>query len=155
MNTTVVSTPIGKLLLEEENGKLVKCLPTRKKLVSKTTSPTLKITTVALKKYFAGDKDALNKIPIKLNGTDFQIKVWKEIKKIKYSKTKSYSELAKTINKEKAVRAVGTGCGKNQLLLFIPCHRVLGKNNKLGGFSAGVEKKRFLLEHEGALPSSP
>ena len=83
------------------------------------------------------------------NGTDFQIKVWKEIKKIKHSKTKSYSELAKAIKKEKAVRAVGTGCGKNPLLLFIPCHRVLAKNSKLGGFSAGVEKKRFLLEHEG------
>ena len=149
MNVAVISSPIGRLLLEEENGKLVKCLPTRKKLTNTKLSPTLKKTKIALEKYFSGDKNSLNKIPIKLNGTDFQIKVWKEIKKIKYSKTKSYSELAKAINKEKAVRAVGTGCGKNSLLLFIPCHRVLGKNNKLGGFSAGVEKKRFLLEHEG------
>ncbi len=153
MNEIVINSLIGKLILEEVNGKLTKCLPTKKKLTKKNTSPILKEAQIAIEKYFAGDKSSLKKIPIKLNGTDFQNQVWKEIKKIQFSKTKSYSELAKAINKEKAVRAVGTGCGRNSLLLFIPCHRVLAKNNKLGGFSAGTEKKKFLLEHEKATHS--
>ena len=149
MNQAVIKSPIGKLLLEETNGKLTKCLPTNKNTTNKIQSPTLKKAKIAIEKYFGGNTYSLAKVPILLSGTDFQLKVWNGIKKIKHGKTKSYSELAKSIKKEKAIRAVGTACGKNPLLLFIPCHRVVAKNNKLGGFSAGIEKKSFLLTHEG------
>jgi len=149
MGGAVIDSPIGKLLLEEHNDKLTKCWPTKKKISKKIDSKFLILVSKSIQDYFLGKKDSLNKIPLAIDGTEFQIAVLKNIKKIKPGKTKSYSELAVSIKREKAVRAVGTACGRNPLLLFVPCHRVLAKNNKLGGFSAGIERKRLLLEHEG------
>ena len=81
-----------------------------------------------------------------LVGTDFQIKVWNEIKKIPKGSTLTYKELAKKINKPKAYRAVANACGKNPYPIIIPCHRVVGSNGNIGGYSdeGGVEKKIFL-----------
>lgn len=149
MGEAVIDSPIGKLLLEERNDKLTKCWPTKKKVSKKIDSKFLIFVSKSIQDYFLGKKDPLNKIPLAIDGTEFQVAVLKSIKKITPGKTKSYSELAESIKREKAVRAVGTACGKNPLLLFIPCHRVLAKGNKLGGFSAGVEKKKMLLKHEG------
>ena len=81
-------------------------------------------------------------------GTAFQKSVWKEMSRIPYGKTLTYAQIAKRIGKPKAVRAVGTACGKNPLLVLIPCHRVVGSNGGLGGYSAGIPKKVWLLAHE-------
>ena len=88
-----------------------------------------------------------------LIGTDFQIKVWKEIKKIPKGSTLTYKELAKKINKPKAYRAVANACGKNPYPIIIPCHRVIGSNGNIGGYSdkGGVEKKIFLLKSENVI----
>ena len=85
-----------------------------------------------------------------LIGTDFQIRVWKGIKKIPKGSTLSYKELAKKINKPKAYRAVANACGKNPYPIIIPCHRVIGSNGNIGGYSdiGGVKKKIFLLKSE-------
>ncbi len=105
-----------------------------------------------LKAYFNGELDALNSIPIKyfnLNqGTPFQIKVWKEIAKIKTSKTLTYKDISIKVNSPNAMRAVGGAVGKNPFLIFFPCHRVLGQNKKITGFSAGIDNKKFLLDLE-------
>ncbi len=85
-----------------------------------------------------------------LNGTAFQRQVWQAIAGIPFGQTKTYGELAKDIGRPKAVRAVGSACGKNPLPLFIPCHRVVGSKGGLGGFSAGLPWKIFLLEAEHA-----
>ena len=87
-------------------------------------------------------------LPIKLKGTDFQKKVWNELLKIPYGETDSYFDIAKNINKEKALRAVGTAIGKNPLLIVVPCHRVINKNGNLGGFACGLEVKKKLLKTE-------
>jgi len=87
-------------------------------------------------------------LPIKLIGTDFQKEVWKKLDTIPFGKTISYQELANLIKKPKAVRAVANAVGKNKLLIIIPCHRIIGKDNSLTGFSAGLENKIFLLKHE-------
>ena len=90
-------------------------------------------------------------LPIKLKGTDFQKKVWNELLKIPYGETGSYFDIAKNINKEKALRAVGTAIGKNPLLIVVPCHRVINKNGNLGGFACGLEVKKKLLKIENII----
>ena len=89
----------------------------------------------------------------KLNGTKFQISVWKEIKKIPKGQTKTYKDIAVALKKPKSSRAVANACGKNPLLIEIPCHRVIRSDGKLGGYSGkgGMKQKRKLLKEEGVL----
>ena len=82
-------------------------------------------------------------------GTAFQKDVWNVLVTIRPSTTMSYSEVARAIDRPKAARAVGTACGANPIPLLIPCHRVLGANGRLGGFSAGLRWKLMLLNREG------
>ena len=89
----------------------------------------------------------------KLNGTKFQISVWEEIKKIPKGQTKTYKDIALALKNPKSFRAVANACGKNPLLIEIPCHRVIRSDGKLGGYSGkgGMKQKRKLLKEEGAL----
>ena len=98
--------------------------------------------------YFAGKrtKFELNIYP---KGTEFQKKVWAELLKISYGKTKSYQEIAEAIGNTNAQRAVGSACNKNPILLIIPCHRVVGANGNLIGYAGGIKTKITLLKHEG------
>jgi O-6-methylguanine DNA methyltransferase len=82
-------------------------------------------------------------------GTDFQQQVWTAMGEIPFGRTSSYGELARAIGRPKATRAVGTACGANPIPLLVPCHRVLAANNRLGGFSSGLDWKRLLLGREG------
>ena len=87
-------------------------------------------------------------MPIDLHGTPFQQIVWKALQEIPYGQTVSYSDIAERIEKPNAVRAVGTAIGANPVLIIVPCHRVIAKSGKLGGFRAGLEMKEQLLELE-------
>ena len=89
----------------------------------------------------------------KLIGTEFQINVWEDIKKIPKGQTKTYKDIAVALKKPKSSRAVANACGKNPLLIEIPCHRVIRSDGKLGGYSGkgGMKQKRKLLKEEGAL----
>ena len=88
-------------------------------------------------------------LPIRYNGTGFQVSVWKELVKVPYGELITYQELANRVGKPKGVRAVANAVGKNQLLIINPCHRVIGSNHTLTGFSAGINNKIKLLELEG------
>ena len=107
-------------------------------------TPLLQRTIQQLQEYFLGQRKEFD-LPINLKGTNFQIKVWQELQKIPYGEVISYSELAERINCPKAIRAVGGACGKNPILIIVPCHRVLGKNGNLTGFSGGINYKEKLL----------
>ena len=100
-----------------------------------------------LKEYFSGERRFFN-FPYRLTGTDFQNEVWAEIAKIPYGETISYKELAERINKPQAIRAVAAAAGENKLLIALPCHRVIGTDGSLTGFSAGLKIKEQLLELE-------
>ena len=100
-----------------------------------------------LDEYFAGKRKKFD-IPIKLDGTDFQIKVWKELLKIPYGETCSYLDIAKCIGNPKASRAVGMANNKNKIIIIVPCHRVIGSNKKLVGYACGLDVKEKLLELE-------
>jgi methylated-DNA-[protein]-cysteine S-methyltransferase len=86
-----------------------------------------------------------------LEGTEFQVKVWRAIAKIPKGEVRTYKELARIIKKPKAIRAVANACGKNPYPIKIPCHRVVGSNGYLGGYSAkgGIKQKKSLLKQEG------
>lgn len=81
-------------------------------------------------------------------GTEFQKKVWQELQKIPYGETRTYSQIAEYIGAPRAVRAVATAIAKNPILVFIPCHRVISKSKKLGGYRGGLQLKEFLLNLE-------
>ena len=97
-------------------------------------------------RYLEGDDAVI--LPLKLQGTDFQRRVWNELRKIPHGETRSYAEIARAIGSPNASRAVGSACGKNRHGLYIPCHRVLGSSGKLGGFYWGLDKKQDLLAYE-------
>ena len=87
-------------------------------------------------------------IPLQQQGTNFQNKVWNKLVEIPYSNTISYLELAKRLGDPKCIRAAASANGKNNIAIIVPCHRVIGSNNKLVGYAGGLWRKQWLLEHE-------
>lgn len=102
--------------------------------------------------YFDGKRITFN-VPLITPGTEFQRKVWDELKQIPYGQTCSYREQANTIGNPKAVRAVASANGHNRIAIIIPCHRVIGSNGELTGYAGGLERKRWLLKHESSYVS--
>ena len=102
---------------------------------------------VQLDEYLNGDRTCFD-IPVLMVGTDFQKSVWEALMEIHYGKTASYLDIAKFINKEKAVRAVASANGANSMSLVIPCHRIIGSNGDLVGYGGGVAVKKRLLKLE-------
>jgi methylated-DNA-[protein]-cysteine S-methyltransferase len=100
--------------------------------------------------YFAGDLTSVDSIPVCTEGTAFQKRVWAELRNIAAGTTISYGELAKRIGKPNASRAVGLANGSNPIAIVVPCHRVIGANGSLTGYGGGMERKRWLLQHESA-----
>lgn len=105
----------------------------------------------AVSAYFAGDVIALDGLTVRTAGTDFQRSVWAALRAIPAGQTRSYGQLAAAIGSPKAVRAAGLANGQNPIAVIVPCHRVIGANGTLTGYAGGLERKRWLLAHEGAL----
>jgi methylated-DNA-[protein]-cysteine S-methyltransferase len=105
----------------------------------------------ALTRYFAGDLDCLNLIKWRVAGTPFQHKVWNALPKIRVGTTMSYGALAAKLEVPKAMRAVGHANGSNPISVVVPCHRLIGANGSLTGYGGGLERKRWLLQHEGVV----
>jgi methylated-DNA-[protein]-cysteine S-methyltransferase len=100
--------------------------------------------------YFAGEITTFD-LPLGPSGTTFQQRVWSRLREIPFGETISYAELAHRVGDPRAVRAVGGANGRNPLPIVVPCHRVIGADGSLTGFGGGIDRKRWLLEHEGAL----
>ena len=146
-------TPIGSLLIagDKEGIKLInfpKGSQKKKPLPAWTEdSSFFQRAVTEFKKYFTGELKKFS-VPIVLEGTPFQLSVWKELKKISYGTTTNYGELACSIGNPKAARAVGMANRCNPIPVIIPCHRVIGKNGSLTGFGGGLPTKQKLLELE-------
>jgi O-6-methylguanine DNA methyltransferase len=108
--------------------------------------------TAALDAYFAGDLVALDTVPVATGGTDFQKSVWAALRAIPAGETRGYGALAAALGKPGAARAVGLANGMNPVGIVVPCHRVIGASGALTGYAGGMERKRWLLGHEGAVP---
>ena len=130
----------GEYIVKIEFGEILKNVEIKETtLISKTINE--------IKEYLNGNRKKFD-IPIKLNGTGFQKKVWNELLKIPYGETCSYKDIAIRINNEKGVRAVGMANHNNPIAIIVPCHRVIGKNGKLVGYAGGIDIKSKLLEIE-------
>jgi methylated-DNA-[protein]-cysteine S-methyltransferase len=112
-----------------------------------------------LSAYFDGDVEALADVPVATGGTAFQREVWAALREIPCGRTESYGALARRIRRPSAVRAVGLANGANPIGIVVPCHRVVGHDGRLTGYAGGLERKRWLLEHEArslaCRPSQP
>jgi len=158
MHYTHLQTPIGKLRLRANDLRLAGvdhvcqqasegddwCEDIEKK------HPILKLAAEELESFFVGEIENFTTplAPFNSLGTDFQAEVWQALLSIPYGQTQSYADIAASIGKPKAVRAVGAANGKNPLSIFVPCHRVIGKSGKLTGYAGGIEQKKLLLELE-------
>jgi O-6-methylguanine DNA methyltransferase len=111
-------------------------------------SPAPRSLIAALDAYFGGDLNAIDGIPTATGGSDFQRAVWKALRAIPAGSTTSYSELARTIGRAGAARAVGAANGANPIPIVVPCHRVIGADGSLTGFASGLPRKTWLLQHE-------
>ena len=160
---TNYSSPIGKILLiaDEDENLISLSFECQKSLnndiISKAAEKDNLEIFVAAKKwldrYFNGENPAIDGIKLKLSGTDFQLSVWNILKKIPFGKTVTYGEIAKQIKnksggKKMSAQAVGNAVSRNPILIIIPCHRIIGTNGNLVGYSGGIEVKRKLLEFE-------
>jgi methylated-DNA-[protein]-cysteine S-methyltransferase len=148
---TSINSPVGRIYLHADDRNLLGIYFESEKnkieLAVKKINPILKLTIKQLNEYFELHRTHFD-LPLKLLGTDFQIKVWKSLQKIPYGKTKSYGQLASTIGNPKAYRAVGTANGKNNFPIIIPCHRVIKSTGAIGEYSGGDQLKKTLLNLE-------
>jgi O-6-methylguanine DNA methyltransferase len=163
----IIKTPIGEMLaveydcrlcfLEFVDGSFKKHLAPLEKYydtnaVEKET-PILNKLTNQLNAYFNGKLRDFE-LPLTLTGTEFQKSVWSKLSEIPYGKTVNYAWIAGKIGSPKACRAVGQANGSNPISIIIPCHRVIGKSGQLVGYGGKMWRKKWLLEHEGALQPS-
>ena len=147
--TTFHPSPVGDILLRADDGGRLTELFLRHGERPDTTPDDGRFTTIheQLDAYFAGELEAFD-LPFAAHGTPFQMRVWGELIRIPFGETISYSELAHRLGDPKLVRAVGTANGRNPISIVIPCHRVIGADGSLVGYGGGLERKRWLLEHE-------
>jgi methylated-DNA-[protein]-cysteine S-methyltransferase len=155
-------TPVGTLTLaSDDRDRLCRLAfgePTARDLADATlvTEPygVIAETVRQLEEYFAGTRRefALDLAP---QGTEFQLAVWNALLGIPYGETMSYGEMARTVGRPTAFRAVGQANGRNPIAIVVPCHRVIGSDQSLTGFGGGVDNKRVLLALEGAFSLTP
>lgn len=162
-------TPIGRMLIAFDEDGVVRALdwhdyePRMRRLLrlhyvraASDGEVTLRPETLpeavrsALDAYFAGDLDALGAIPVRTGGTEFQRAVWAGLRAIPAGCAWSYADLAAFVGRPRAVRAVGAANGSNPVGVIVPCHRVIGADRTLTGYGGGIERKRWLLQHERA-----
>jgi len=158
-----VATPVGEVLLVTDGEGAVRALDfadyeARMMRLLARHAPRAVLTagrgpeTVrrAVEAWFAGDLTALDGLTVKTGGTAFQRTVWAALRVIPAGETRSYGQLAAAIGSPRAVRAAGLANGQNPVAVIVPCHRVIGANGTLTGYAGGLERKRWLLRHEGA-----
>jgi methylated-DNA-[protein]-cysteine S-methyltransferase len=166
LQLTEIDSPVGRLALAANDGRvcllhfggvtksvraaLARWYPDSAFQSANDPAGAVKI----LRTYFGGDIKAINDVPVEMHGTPFQQKVWAALRRIPVGTTLSYGRLAQLIGEPSAVRAVGAANGANPVALIVPCHRVIGANGTLTGYGGGLDRKRWLLEHEGVRPQT-
>lgn len=158
----VYHSPVGPLGLAAEDGVLVAVtfdgLEPLRAWVARALGPCEALpaadpagVSAALRRFFSGQLDALASVPVRLHGTEFQRRTWEALRRIPAGTTWTYRRLAEELGDPRATRAVGAANGQNPVPVVVPCHRVIGSDGGLTGFGGGLERKRWLLQHEGAL----
>ena len=151
---TRLATPVGELLLTASDTALTGVwfspFDVRPEWTPDDRHAVLLRASRQLTEYFAGTRTTFD-LPLDPEGTAFEHRVWDLLRAIPYGTTTSYGVLARRLGDVKVTRAVGAANGKNPIPIIVPCHRVVGSRGELTGFGGGLDRKRWLLEHEGAL----
>jgi methylated-DNA-[protein]-cysteine S-methyltransferase len=149
--TTYVTSPIGVLALTSNGAALTRLSIADDERtatgVAEEGDPILAAAREQVEAYFDMRLTQFD-LPLEAGGTEFQQRVWESLRTIPFGETISYAELARRVGNPKAVRAVGAANGRNPLMIIVPCHRVIGADGSLTGFGGGIDRKRWLLDHE-------
>jgi len=140
----MIETPLGALRAEADDHGVTVLQFNAPPISTNATNRVLDQLRAELSEYFSGQRAEFT-VAVNPAGTEFQKRVWNELVRIPFGKTISYHELAERIGKPTAGRAVAQANGANPICILVPCHRVIGKDGRLTGYSAGLERKRFLL----------
>src|SRR5687767_784374 len=146
MYTTLHPSPVGDILLKADSEGRLTDLYLRHDVTEAGDGP-FDAVREQLDAYFAGELERFD-LPLALHGTPFQLRVWDELTRIPFAETISYKELALRLGDLKLVRAVGLAHARNPVSIAVPCHRVIGADGTLVGYGGGLERKRWLLDHE-------
>lgn len=138
-----INSTVGKVCVED-NGKAVTAIYFCDKAEQAEMSALTERALTQLNEYFCRIRRVFD-LPLEMHGTEFQLKVWKELCNIPYGETRSYKDIAVKIGNTKAVRAVGGANHKNKLMIVVPCHRVIGADGSLTGYAGGIDVKQKLL----------
>jgi methylated-DNA-[protein]-cysteine S-methyltransferase len=152
----IVDSPIGRLLLRTDGASLTglymdvpgRPFPAMNDSEEAANAVPLPEAVRQLQEYFAGNRRNFD-LPLHPDGTEFQQRVWRALTEIPYGETCSYGELARRIGNPNASRAVGLANGRNPISILVPCHRVIGADGSLTGYGGGLQRKQWLLAHEG------
>ncbi|WP_163321862.1 methylated-DNA--[protein]-cysteine S-methyltransferase [Draconibacterium mangrovi] len=146
--TRYMNSPVGWLKLQSTETALAAVSFDSEKAENSADQPNiLENAESQLREYFAGERKNFN-LQLAPEGTDFQQKIWELVQNVDFGATASYLDIAKLSGSEKNTRAVGLANGKNPIPIIIPCHRIVGSSGKLTGYAGGLERKRWLLNHE-------
>ena len=147
-------TVIGNICIGENNNHIV-MIKFKEDVGSavKKETPLIKETIKQLSQYFEGKRNRFD-LPLQLDGTNFQVKVWNALLRIPYGQVWSYKRLAEEVGNPKACRAVGLANNRNPISIVVPCHRVIGSNGSLTGYASGLDNKRYLLDLESTTTNS-
>lgn len=139
-----ISTPIGPLTVELEDERVVAAMFDLEATASRHRHPVAGM----LSEYFEGDVTALDEVPVSIPGETFRARAQRALREIPAGHTITYLELARAAGSPKAVRAAGSACATNPIGVIVPCHRVQRSGGGIGGYAGGLDRKRWLLEHE-------
>lgn len=151
MFISTLNSPIGRLQISA-NEQEVFTISFPEEIAEENPNGISELAKSQFEEYFEGNRIVFD-FPMVQTGTDFQQSVWNELRKIEAGYPISYAALSKRLKKPLAIRAIASANGKNNLIIAVPCHRVIGSNGDLVGFSAGLWRKKWLLEHEAAISS--
>jgi methylated-DNA-[protein]-cysteine S-methyltransferase len=142
-------SPLGPLSLETDDAGRLTALCLDRPSAAPLPPPAI---AAAITAYFAGELAALDRLAVAPAGTQFQQRVWAQLRAIPPGETRSYQALATALGQPGAARAIGLANGRNPVALVIPCHRVIGADGRLTGYAGGLAAKAWLLTHECAIP---
>ncbi len=143
-------SPLGDYKITSRDEAITAVELLREDRVEENITPVVQQCINELDEYFSRGRKFFT-VPLNPQGTAFQNKVWSELQEIPFGTTINYTELSQRIGDLKAIRAVGLANGQNPIAIIIPCHRVIGKDGNLVGYAGGLDKKEWLLEHEGII----
>ena len=143
----LIETPIGQIIIRADDTHILEVKFGSSDAIFSSPNAITEVCKEQLQEYFSHKRTTFS-IPLDPKGTDFQRSVWNTIQTIPFGKTDFYANIASRIKNPLAVRGVGGALGKNPIVIIIPCHRIIGKNKTLTGFTGGIDKKAWLLEHE-------